>query len=919
MSKQIQEPKIPNLEGDAADAVSHRGGHIQIIASAGSGKTETVSQRIAGLVAEGVAPSEIVAFTFTEKAAEELKSRIRDRVEAFAGQAVADKLGNMYVGTIHGFCFQLLTKYVGKYESYDVMDENQLAAFIQRQSHFLKVKELDPGGGLFRGIIRFRENLDVVEKEMLQTELLPDNLRFSIERFYEMTDEYRLLTFGQQIARAVQALEDEHIHEKVTADIKHLIVDEYQDVNPAQEQLIELLAKPKGSAELVVVGDDDQAIYQWRGSTVENITTFSDRYKDVTQFKLLANRRSRPPIVEIADSFAKTIPGRLEKEMSSARAHNGPALDIISDHENEESEAHDLAEAINKLVQRGFEYNRIAVLVRGRAAYPAILKAFEAHAIPVQPGGRTGLFDQPDADFLGRIFAWIAEFEWRKRFEFTREKVTLVDLEILAKNIYKLNQSQWKSVESYLTELKSLVGTDSRKLSLITSIYEISALLGIADWDVKDPVLASRLGTIARFQGFVADFESVQKRSRQNPEDPAQQIGAADQGSYYFKNLASLMVNIAVDDYLDFEGEDDVKTNSVELMTVHASKGLEWDAVFLPSLTKKRFPSSRSGQSKDWLVPTELFDRYRYEGSDADERRLFYVAMTRAREWLSLSAHLKVKTGASKPSPYIEFVEAKYNEELGYPKEWTEIKKDGESEDLQISFSEIASYLECGHSYWLRNLIGFPPAIIEEIGYGKAIHHLMRAIAEETSAKGRPLKPIDIDRILATDFFLPFANKAIATRFRESARKLVLKYMKDHSDDMNRVWEVERPFELALPGVVVIGRADVILDKHDGKPDSLAIVGYKTSTDGKELDLQLQIYALAGIREGLDVQGAFVHDLGSANREPVDTSQKSLDGAVDIVISAAEGIKNRVFEAKPTIPKCGRCDVRAICRAAAKS
>jgi DNA helicase-2/ATP-dependent DNA helicase PcrA len=190
----------------------------------------------------------------------------------------------------------------------------------------------------------------------------------------------------------------------------------------------------------------------------------------------------------------------------------------------------------------------------------------------------------------------------------------------------------------------------------------------------------------------------------------------------------------------------------------------------------------------------------------------------------------------------------------------------------------------------------------------------MRAIAEETSAKGRPLKPIDIDRILATDFFLPFANKAIATRFRESARKLVLKYMKDHSDDMNRVWEVERPFELALPGVVVFGRADVILDKHDGKPDSLAIVDYKTSTDGKELDLQLQIYAVAGLREGLDVQGAFIHDLGSANRESVDISETALGAAVETVVSAAKGIKNRVFDAQPSVPKCGRCDVKAICR-----
>ena len=134
---------------------------------------------------------------------------------------------------------------------------------------------MDPGGKQFKGISRFRENLDIVENEMLNTELLPENLKFSIEKFYSMTDEHRLLTFGQQIARAVEALQDSDIHAKVAKDIRHLIVDEYQDVNPAQERLIELLAKPHGSADLVVVGDDDQAIYQWRGSTVENITTFT--------------------------------------------------------------------------------------------------------------------------------------------------------------------------------------------------------------------------------------------------------------------------------------------------------------------------------------------------------------------------------------------------------------------------------------------------------------------------------------------------------------------------------------------------------------------------------------------------------------------------------------------------------------------
>ena len=911
-------PEIPSLDGDALKAVKHRGSHMQIIASAGSGKTETISQRIAVLVKEGVAPAEIVAFTFTEKAAEELKARIRARVEHFAGVEAADKLGNMYVGTIHGFCFQLLTKYVNKYESYDVMDENQLAAFSQRLSHILKIKDLDPNGKQFAGMKAFRKNLDVVENELIPTNLLPEELRYSIEKFYELSEEYRVLTFGQQISRAVEALGIEEIHKRITADIKHLIVDEYQDVNPAQERLIQLLSKPNGKADLVVVGDDDQAIYQWRGSTVENITTFADRYENVKQFKLLANRRSRPPIVNLADSFAGTIPGRLEKEMSAARDLNGPALDIVSDHETEAEEAEEIAKTIQKLIQKGFEYKDIAVLVRGKVAYKKILQAFEDYSIPVQPGGRTGLFEQPDADFFGKVFSWLADFEWRRRFEYTREAVTKSDLEATAKRIYYLKSKDWEKVEKYLIDLKAKVGSDSRNINFVTCVYELCSLLGLADWDTSNPVLASRLGTIARFQGFIADYESVQKRSRINLQDQAEQIGAADQKEYYFKNLASLMVNIAVDDYVDFEGEDDVQTNSVELTTIHTAKGLEWEVVFLPSLTKGRFPSNKMGSAQSWLVPHEYFDRSRYEGSDSDERRLFYVAITRAREWLSLSAHKKVTTKNVKISPYLEFVEDQYSKGLGLPKNWDKAKSVDDSPDLQISYSEIAAYIECGHSYWLRNLIGFPPAIVEEIGYGKAIHHLMRSIAEETTAKGKPLKPIDIDRIIATEFFLPFANKAIATRFRDSAKKLVLKYMKDHAADMTRIWEVERPFELALPGVVVFGRADVILDKHDGKPDSLAIVDYKTGPEESALDLQLQIYTVAGKKEGLDIAGAYIHNLKDADRAPVDTSDAALKKAVEVVVAAADGIKKREFVAKPEVKRCGYCDVRAICRSAIK-
>ncbi len=909
---------IPQLAGQAAEAVAYRGTHMQIIASAGSGKTETVSQRIATLVAEGVDPANIVAFTFTEKAAAELKERVRARVLHFAGHTMSDKLGTMYVGTIHGFCYQLLTRYVGKYESYDVIDENQLAAFLQRQQYFLDLKSLSKKNGTFDGIARFRENLAVIENEMLDLNLVPQHLKDTVDKFYEMLDEYRLLTFGLQIARAVEVLSDPDVHALVTNDIKYLIVDEYQDVNPSQERLIEMIAKPHGKADLVVVGDDDQAIYQWRGSTVANITTFAKRYPDVKTFELLQNRRSRPQIVELADRFAHSISGRLDKQMISARDANGPAVDIVTDYDNEVQEATEVALSINKLRSMGFRYSDMAVLVRGKTAYKQLLPAFERHAVPVQPGGRTGLFDQPDANFLGRCFAWFVDYEWRQgQYSKTQETVTLDSLLVLARTAYSLNPSQISVVEKELTKAKELVGSDTRRLSLIEVTYSITGALGVREWDIDDLLYQSRLGTIARFSKFVADYEAMQRRSRIASDGDGNQAGYGDQGAWYFKNLASLMLNIAMGGYTDFEGEEDLLSDSVSLMTVHAAKGLEWPIVFIPSLTKKRFPSSNTGKVTDWIVPRELFDAARYEGTDADERRLFYVAITRAREWLALSAHERVTKAKGPVSPYILEVAEAYEDTLSYPESWSQENEIDTNPELHITYSELAAYLNCGYSYWLRNRIGFPPELVQEIGYGKAVHHLMRAIAEETQRKNRPLTAIDVDRILATDFFLPFAGKAIAEKFKENARGLVFKYMDKYGSDMQRVWETERPFELALDGVVVSGRADVILDRHDGAPDTLAIVDYKTAIDDRELGLQLKVYAAAGLREGLDVQGAFLHDLDKEDRRPVDISPSAIEGALKKVTDAATGIKDRVFEPQPEFTKCSRCDVRAFCRKSA--
>lgn len=908
---------VPELTGDALAASESKASHIQIIASAGAGKTETISQRVAKLIRSGVQPSEIVAFTFTVKAAEEIKERIRERVRKFAGQDAADKIGMMYVGTIHGYCLQMLQQQVPEYETYDMADENQLAAFAIRWDKELNLRQFDASGNrLFEGMRTFLSNVAVLENDLIDLSHLPEDLGYfkdSVEKLYSLLDQHRMLTFGMQIGRAIEALQNPDTRERITSGLRHLIVDEYQDVNIAQEKLVQLLAKPLGSADLVVVGDDDQAIYQWRGSSVENITNFANRYDHVETYRLLTNYRSRPGIVAVANAFSETIEGRLPKVMLPSKEANGPSVDIADDFEFEAHEAHDIAESIQRLVRSGYKYSDIAVLVRAGTTYPRLLDAFEKAGVPVAPGDRLGLLEQSDALFLARVFAFFADMDWKESKYAQAEPVSLADLLTDARARYDVVEY---ALERFLVKTKSKVGQDSRKISLVDLLYELFSLLGIQNWAQDDNVTVGRLGTMAKFASMVGDYEGIQKHARLNED--GSQTGASDQRDWYFKGLVILMSQFARDSYRDFGGEDDLTVDAVDLMTVHAAKGLEWPIVFIPAVTGKRFPSSRVGQGPAWIIPRDLFDADRYEGTLNDERRLFYVALTRAREWVSISSHEKVNTKRGSQSPFMEHLLDVFDDTPGYPPEWTRDREGEVDGVLQISYSDLSAYLNCGWSYWLRNRIGFPSVIVEELGYGKAVHHLMRVIAEQSTQKGRPLSSREVDKILATDFFLPFANKALAENLKTAAGSLIQKYMDEYAEDTTRTWQTERPFELEVDGALIIGRADVILDKHDGVINNLAIVDYKTSVGEQEFDLQLQIYAEAGTREGLTVRGAYVHDLRDASRVEIAIDIDSRKRAVDIAEAAVKGIKSREFEAKPTVSKCGRCDVRAICLAAAK-
>lgn len=909
---------IPQLEGDARAAVEYRGGNMQIIAGAGSGKTEVVSQRVTGLLAGGAAPESIVAFTFTERAAGELKARIERRVEATLGRAGLDRHTGLFVGTIHAYCFRLLQQRVPRYETYDVLDDNQLTAFMAREANRLDVRQLDPQGRnrMFASIGAFLGGVEVIENELLDPGAMPEPLRTVMANYFATLERYRLLTYGQQIARAVSELERAELAAEVHAELRHLIVDEYQDVNPAQERLIKLLTGP--GVELCVVGDDQQAIYQWRGSDVANIVTFAERYAPVAAFEITTNRRSRPELIAVANAFAETIPDRLEKSMGTFRAPapgNAPEIAVWSA-ETELDEATRIATLIRHINRDGVPFRDIAVLVRGRAAYPRLIEQFAAHGIPVQPGGRSGLFDQAEAIVLGQTYAWLTEIEWREVGPGAAvEEEALLDSYV---DVFELAPVRLEVLRQFLHAWRAAVPSGERTADLVGELYELYDVLDVKRWDLGDPLQVNRLGTLARFTSLLADYESVRRRARPDADQPGEQVGGEDRGTWYYRNLALHIVNYARNAYEGFDGEPDFDLDAVDLTTVHRAKGLEWPAVFVPSMTNRgRFPSRRAGEVQDWLVPRTMFSAARYEGSDDDERRLFYVAITRARDWLSVSRHAKVTTRGVAPSPYYLDLAA-----LGLELDSADIalppieRRSGQDEDpLQITFSELSSFLGCAAAYRLRDLIGFQPRLAPELGYGKAIHHVLRTVAEVTKQLGRVPTDAHLQLILDRSFFLPAANKPAHRQLKKAARRLITIYKTKHEADLHRVWETERPFELHLDTVTVSGRADVILHKEDGLPTGLAIVDYKTSTDGDALAhaLQLQVYADAGRREGLDVRAAYVHDLKATDRTTIPVGPADVAAAETVAADAADRIRARDYHPSPG-PACRRCEVRSVCR-----
>jgi len=900
-------------------------GNLQIIACAGSGKTEFVSTRIAYIISKEIAkPEHVLAFTFTERAAEELKFRIRSKIRELIGHQ--PDIGDLYVGTIHSFCFELLKEYVPGYRAYDVLEEGKRYAFVSSMRNELNLPYLKNWLLKHRGskpysvtyqswvISTLLRCIDIVREEMLEPEKVADFKNFpEIIRNYDQTlDDRRFLDFSSMMSLAVKHLENnENILNQVKKKFTHITIDEYQDINPIQEKLITLLVGKNGN--LCVVGDDDQSIYQWRGSTIDNILTFEHRYKNVDTYPLPINFRSTNRIVHLSNDLVKKNKKRLPKSMkpSDRKADKGDIYKIYFQTQDEEIRF--IVKRIKSIIgtswsengiMRGLAHSDIAVFFRSVKydAHP-YLQGFDDARIPYAVSGIGGLFEAPEVDVVFSIFSYIGDFEkiWNPR-----EGVGHVPDD---KSIYEDAEKLFplpmeKKFIQLLKDLKTK-GKGRRRLSLQDLYAEILVLLGITNYELHDERHEIQMYNLGRLSQAISDYEGT--RTYCTYKD--------------IKRFCWFIKHYAEGSYDAGAGEDPTRViNAVQVMTLHSTKGLGFPVVFMPFCVAKEPRETKPG-----LLNPKKFDFKRYRGSIEDERRLFYVGMTRAKKFLFITASKDhgPRKHKKQPSQFFEELDDRYciTKLIADPTKRKKSKPTPSVEDYRFptNYSELSDYIRCGYDYKLRYIYGFNPVIVQAIGYGKQIHNilnLLHKVAQESEEVPHQKKAAEI---LNEHFYLRYAAREQADTLKRSAMRSVLRYLGLWQEDFILSLKSERPFEMDLENALISGTID-LLKRKNVQENILEIIDFKTGNERKvdeELHLQVQLYTIAA-REalGLNIEKAYIHFLDEKKQQRVEilTTPKQLELALATIADAVRGITTRRFKRNPrNVGICNSCDWKKIC------
>lgn len=962
-------PSVITLNSAQMEAVSTTEGPLMIIAGAGTGKTGVITSRIVHLINElKIDPKHILALTFTEKAAAEMEERV-DMMMPLSYEGA-------FIGTFHAFCDTVLREsgfHIGIDPSYKIINQarqwlliknnlfdlgldyyrplNNPAKFINMLiSHFSRLKDED---------IRPETYLELANAKKLSatTDVESESAVQMMEiagvygKYQDIKVAGGVLDFGDLQYYVLRLFEKSPgVLEYYRNRFKYILVDEYQDTNFAQNKIVMMLAGANGN--IAVVGDDDQSIYKWRGASLSNLLSFELSFPNVKKVILNDNYRSAQKILDLSHFvIQRNNPERLEYRQNInkqlvAAGDNGESEIKLTHYSNYLEEARDTARKVLELAGQ-CNYGNIAILVRANQHASPFTEVFKEAGIPFNVRDTQSLtkfeeikdllaflrfvykpyndvafarllsmelFGIPMHEVLD-IFKRARDDDYKPGFyylkdSFKQQSISVNDAHELVKKLFNL-----------LDELLNF----SRRQSIGRIIGEFLDKSGYFKALAKDAdVNADKLKRIARFLEIAHDFE----------------FESGDNSVRTFL------------DYLDSMDEagglkDDsqcIDDNAVSILTIHSAKGLEFDHVFLPSMVAQRFPSTSRREPLE--IPSELIEERVAENESnlPEERRLFYVACTRARKNLYISYSDKYEGNKKwKVSPFVtEALESGIVEESefcsdgGRPSGMSVSSLDErvhqgliEAEDGQrgiagyvpeliinrLSYSQIDAFKTCPLKYKFRYIFKIPTPSPHAANFGSSVHDAVNRFYRNIGEGEKPTMDL-----LAELYEKCWIGGGYLSKAHENARKqkglemMEIFFNHEKENDFKVPAFMERNFRLKVAGVAFSGRIDRIDRLEDG---SFEVIDYKTGSSKRDVnlkkDLQLSVYALA-CRDvfRLNVSKYSLFYLEDSYKASTARSNEEIENVKTVLDDIAEEMKKSDFDATPGF-NCGYCEYRILC------
>lgn len=620
---------LDRLNKNQREAVLYNSGPLLIMAGAGSGKTRVVTYKIAYLIENGLAnENEILAITFTNKAAKEMK----DRVASFLDKDIS----SMWIGTFHSIALRLLRRHanlIGYTNSFTIYDRDNQITLIK---DILKELELDPKTYVPSYFISLISNLKMQNMQADEYEEVSDSFRKKTDaevyrRYQKSLMKYDAMDFDDLICNCVRLLEENEDVRKIYQErFKYVFVDEYQDTNYMQYKMAKLLSDLYKN--ICVVGDADQSIYGWRGADIRNILNFEKDYQNVRTILLDQNYRSTKNILDAANKIIKNNSERKDKNLWTDKEDGEEVYCYVTQSNVEES--YFVALKIKELLDEGFKLGDIAILYRTNAQSRSFEDMFLRFGIKYNIVGGVKFYDRKEIKDMLAYFKFLDN---------TNDFISL-------KRIINTPRRGIgdKSVESITSDMidKGISLYDALSISKNKKIHEFFEIIDELR-KLKDNVSISELyDTIldkTSYLNVLQNENTVESRTRIENLDEFRNLLLDYEENYEDITLSDFLGEISL--LTDLDKTEDKGEDAVTMITMHSAKGLEYNAVFVVGMEDGLFPSERSID----------------EGNLEEERRLCYVALTRAmkRLYLSLAKERRVygQTIISKPSRFIEEAE----------------------------------------------------------------------------------------------------------------------------------------------------------------------------------------------------------------------------------------------------------------------